>query len=412
MKKLIFPLFIIVFPFLLNAQKNVIPVTQTQMLGIQLPQGSKQDKRFISVTAASSLMTMSTEHKYSEFTPVEVYSIPVSSAARFDSEKIKGFLTVGGYTAKQDNGDAKLQWFTKDNNSWLVYFSQEANELNLYIGKSKTNQADALITSQPSLTAGRNPSQGANQNAAYKTPAYIPPLAGRQTGTTHQKTEDNNSRSIVNDLDGNQYNVMKIGEQFWLKENLRTTQYRDTTKIISGLSSQEWSKTKQGAYAVYDDKTGNMEKYGLLYNGYAAASEKLCPEGWHVATDADWKELEQFLGIPVAELERTGERGDIAGKLKTTDYWKSSSFQNNNSSGFSIVPAGSRLDNGEYTTLNQYGNFWTSTVYDDRYGLLYLWNHHVHYNTHAVGRIYTAANNGYSCRCVKDKPKQVTVKKK
>ncbi|HBE40327.1 MAG TPA: hypothetical protein DDW27_03845 [Bacteroidales bacterium] len=209
---------------------------------------------------------------------------------------------------------------------------------------------------------------------------------------------------FVYDLDSNRYSVIKIGKHYWMQENLRTTQYRDTTNIATGLSPQDWAKAKHGAYAVYDDKPGNIKKYGLLYNGYAAASGKLCPEGWHVATDADWKELEKFSGIPEPELDRTGERGDIAGNLKTRDDWTPSSFGNNNASGFSIVPAGSRLDNGEYSTLNQYGNFWTSTVYDDRYGLLYLWNHHVNYNSNAVGRIYTVANNGYSCRCVKDKP--------
>jgi uncharacterized protein (TIGR02145 family) len=221
------------------------------------------------------------------------------------------------------------------------------------------------------------------------------------------KTKDSIDVNLlpVYDLDSNRYEVIKFGNQYWLKENLRTTQYRDTTRIASGLDAQQWKETKNGAYAVYEDNLINKSKFGLLYNGYAAASGKLCPLGWHVATDKDWNELEQFLGIPAAELERTGERGEIAPKLKVAQGWKASSFSGDNSSGFGIQPGGSRLDNGEYTTLGQYGNYWTSTVYDDRYGLLYLWNHHVHYNTNAVGRIYTIANNGYSCRCVKDPEK-------
>ena len=153
---------------------------------------------------------------------------------------------------------------------------------------------------------------------------------------------------------------------------------------------------------MYENNMLNNNKYGKLYNGYAVATGKLCPKGWRVATDKDWKELEQFTGIPAAELDRTGERGNIADKLKTTEGWKASVFSGTNSSGFSILPAGSRLDNGEFTTLGQFGNFWTSTVYDDRYGLLYLWNHHANYNSNAIGRIYTLANNGYSCRCILD----------
>lgn len=206
----------------------------------------------------------------------------------------------------------------------------------------------------------------------------------------------------VYDLDSNQYTVIKMGAQYWLKENLRTSQYNDTTAIATGLSDSEWKETKKGAYAVYDNNAKNDQIYGKLYNGYAVATAKLCPKGWRIPTDKDWRDLEQYLGIPAAELESTGERGSVANMIKTADGWKESAFFNSNSTGFSVKPAGARLDNGEYTTLYQYANFWTSTVYDDRYGLLYLWNHHVHYNTHAVGRIYTLAGNGYSCRCIKE----------
>ena len=125
---------------------------------------------------------------------------------------------------------------------------------------------------------------------------------------------------------------------------------------------------------------------------------KLCPKGWRIATDKDWNELEQFLGLPKAELERTGERGNIADSLKKEE-------------GISMLLGGSRLDNGEYSTINQYGNYWTSTVYDDRYGLLYLWNHHITLTSNAAGRIYTLANNGYSCRCIMEtKPSTKTTK--
>lgn len=223
-------------------------------------------------------------------------------------------------------------------------------------------------------------------------------------GNPKNDSIDNNLKPVY-DLDSNRYEIIKIGNQYWFKENLKSTQYSDTTKISGGLNAQDWKETKHGAYTIYEDNPINKSKFGLLYNGYAAASGKLCPLGWHVSTDKDWIELEKYLGIPEAELQRTGERGEIAPKLKTSKGWKTSTFSGNNSSEFGILPSGSRQDNGEFATLGQYGNFWTSTVYDDRYGLLYLWNHHVHYNTDAVGRIYTLANNGYSCRCVKDPEK-------
>ncbi|WP_052324055.1 fibrobacter succinogenes major paralogous domain-containing protein [Flavihumibacter sp. ZG627] len=215
--------------------------------------------------------------------------------------------------------------------------------------------------------------------------------------------------AVAYDLDSNKYTIIKLGNQYWFKENLRTSKYNDTTAIATGLSDEQWKQTQKGAYSIYENNPLHEKSYGKLYNGYAVATGKLCPKGWRVSTDKDWKELEKFIGFPAAELDWTGERGDVADKIKTGTGWKTSPFKGNNSSGFSIEPAGARLDNGEYTTVNQYGNFWTSTVYDDRYGLLYLWNHHVNYNSNAVGRIYTLASNGYSCRCVWDE--KTTAKK-
>lgn len=297
---------------------------------------------------------------------------------------------------------------------------------------------DGIVTTiAVTAKAGQTPFTGsayasANGNAAVTNPSS----ANNTTAPASEQTKKNNTAAVqsskkdpaqtkttssgskssatpfdpsqpVYDLDSNQYTVLKIGNQFWLKENLRTTKYNDTTSIPTGLNDSEWKQTKQGAYTVYENKSQNEKKYGKLYNGYAVITGKLCPRGWRIPTDKDWNTLEQHLGVPAAELERTGERGAIAFKLKTKEGWKSSPFANDNTSNFSIVPAGSRLDNGEFTTLGQYGNFWSSSVYDDRYGLLYLWNHHVHYNTNAVGRIYTPANNGYSCRCIKETEQSV-----
>ena len=401
MKKMIIALFIMAGTLAVSAQRNLVPVPRTQMLQIQLPEGSRQDLRFLSVAAASTFLAMSSEFKNLDFKKVEVYTIP--GASRLTGDEIKRRLSATGYGVATDNADPRVMWFSKDNTHWMVYFSEEPGEASLYIGESGKGPMMAQYSSQPVIVASNQPASAGMAPSAAVSASYIPPLAGRHTGTRQQAIPEKEAGMVVYDLDSNRYHVVQLGKQYWLKENLRTTQYNDTTPIATGLGAGEWSKTKQGAYAVYDDKPANRIKYGLLYNGYAVASGKLCPQGWHVATDADWRELEKFLGIPEQELERTGERGDIAPKIKTTHDWNPSAYTADNSSGFSILPAGARLDNGEYATLNQYGNFWTSTVYDDRYGLLYLWNHHVHYNTNAVGRIYTVAQNGYSCRCVKDK---------
>lgn len=269
-------------------------------------------------------------------------------------------------------------------------------------------QRGAVTRSPSSEQKEANTTPKAPASTSTKT-GSPPPVPGNKEPITQNisSSERGQSKSFdptdpVYDPDGNKYTVIKVGNQYWLKENLRTTKYSDSMAIPTGLTDAEWKETRKGAYAVYENNMLNNTVYGRLYNGYAIVTGKLCPKGWRVATDKDWNELETFLGLPVSERERTGERGNMADKLKAAGNWKPSSFLNSNASGFSLEPGGARLDNGEYSTLNQYGNFWTSTVYDDRYGLLYLWNHHTHYNTNSMGRIYTLANNGYSCRCISE----------
>lgn len=251
--------------------------------------------------------------------------------------------------------------------------------------------------------------ESAKTNASAKTKVASQAATTAKPNAAAGKEIPFDPSQPVYDIDSNQYTVLSIGKQFWLKENLRTSKYNDTSVIPSSLSDDQWKQTKSGAYAIFENNPLHEKTYGKLYNGYAVATGKLCPRGWRVATDKDWKDLETTLGMPAAELERTGERGEVASKLKSTSLWQAAPFSIDNNSGFTAMPAGSRLDNGEYANLGQYANFWTSTVYDDRYGLLYLWNHHVNYNSNAIGRIYTLANNGYSCRCVLDE--KTTAKK-
>lgn len=223
-----------------------------------------------------------------------------------------------------------------------------------------------------------------------------------------KKNEDSGDNTNIDpttmtDIDGNIYNVIKIGQQYWTLENLKVTKYNDGTPIATGLSDNQWENTASGAFAIYEDNSSYGATYGNLYNGYAVATGKLCPQGWHIPTDQEWKILEKFLGLSDAELNMTGERGtteQIGGKMKATILWDDPNSGANNSSGFSALPAGNRNGNGDYIVLKQYADFWTSTPYETDNN--YLWNHHLYYNGAGVGRIYIDKSKGYSCRCIKD----------
>lgn len=206
--------------------------------------------------------------------------------------------------------------------------------------------------------------------------------------------------STVTDADGTSYPVRAIGPQCWMQRNLATTRYRDGSPIATGLGNTQWKETTSGAYAIYEDKPSHDATYGKLYNGHAVATGQLCPESWHIPSDDDWKRLERQLGLTDAELAQTGERGTLAGKLKSRELWYGDNSAADNGSGFAALPAGSRNSNGEYIVLTQYADFWSSTPYAS--DASYLWNRHLYYNGAGIGRMYLTKDHGYSCRCIRD----------
>ena len=212
-------------------------------------------------------------------------------------------------------------------------------------------------------------------------------------------TTDKNLQTVY-DIDSNKYSVIKIGKQYWMQQNLHTSKYNDSTPIATNLSVAEWKTTTGGAFAVYDNNTAMDILYGKLYNGYAVATGKLCPKGWRIPKDADWKELETVLGVAKEELNRTGGRSNLAGKIKSLQQWKTSDMTIDNNTGLSILPAGTRNDYGDFMTINQFAGFWTSTEYETASN--YLWYRHFYYNINEIGRNYVIKNNGYSCRCIKE----------
>lgn len=168
------------------------------------------------------------------------------------------------------------------------------------------------------------------------------------------------------DGDGNSYNWVKIGEQYWMSENLRTTDYTagDST-LTSGTDYWE----------VNGDET-NAEEYGRLYHYSVASGGNICPSGWHVSTDEDWKVLEALLGMPDDEVDASGgatKRGtnisdDLCEEF-SYGHWNSSNSNGTNKTGFTAVGAGVTLMN-TYDSYKNTAAFWTlnsSVEYMRRY---------------------------------------------
>jgi len=210
----------------------------------------------------------------------------------------------------------------------------------------------------------------------------------------------------VIDIDGNEYQTIKIGKQWWMTENLRVIRYRNADSIRHEPDDNEWPVLTEGAYSIYDHHGANIITYGLLYNWFAVGdSRNIAPDGWHVATDDDWKELEVFLGIPESKLNDNQWRGTNEGeKLKEagTLHWVAPNANATNEFGFTAQPNGFRSSlNAKFIGLDHQAYFWTSSFYDNGTDI-YGWARALHRDHTEISRVYYNSNNGFGVRCVKD----------
>lgn len=219
---------------------------------------------------------------------------------------------------------------------------------------------------------------------------------------TESKPELQPPPDPVTDIDGNVYQTVKIGNQIWMSENLKVFHYRNGDDIPN--VTWGWQNLSEGACCYYNNDINNIAIYGLLYNGYAVNDiRNLAPEGWHVPTDEEWKELEMFLGMSQTEADSTGYRGtNEGGKLKEagTAHWESPNTGATNESGFAALPGGLRnYYNGEFYIMDSCASFWASPVRSSGY----CGSRSLSYKYSEVGRSsYSSMQWGYSIRCIRN----------
>ncbi len=224
-------------------------------------------------------------------------------------------------------------------------------------------------------------------------------------GLTKSKTQslsiDFNYGSVT-DIDGNVYKTIQIGNQLWMAENLKVTRYRNGDAIANVTGDSEWSNLSTGAYCSYDNDDNNIATYGLLYNWYAVDdSRNIAPAGLHVPTDAEWKELEMYLGMSQSEADDTDWRGtDEGGKLKKTGttHWNSPNTGATNESGFTALPGGDRYDYGTFYGMGSSALFWSASESNSENA----WSRILYYEYSGVYRYYRSKLIGFSVRCIKD----------
>jgi uncharacterized protein (TIGR02145 family) len=249
--------------------------------------------------------------------------------------------------------------------------------------------------------------------------------------------------------------TVTIGRQVWMLENLNVSTFKNGVAIPEVQDKDAWYKAgenKQPAWCYYENDPKNGAKYGKLYNWYAVIDNNgLCPQGWHVPSDAEWDTLVAYLGgsdvagdkmkakpvtkknveyydvggydetkwvpcsncahwtekqrdnFPCNVCKNTRGKSYKTGKyipktkhksehIETVGGWNGS-----NESGFTGLPGGYRDLIGNYYIIGISGYWWSSTEFssDDAWYRLYSDNGYAY-------RYYNDKKNGMSVRCLKD----------
>jgi len=204
-----------------------------------------------------------------------------------------------------------------------------------------------------------------------------------------------NKLTSVTDADGNIYQTTAIGNQLWTTSNLKTILYNDGTPIQVVTDNTVWADFEnKGKYCWYNNDETNKAKYGALYNLNVVISGKVCPVGWHVPIEYDWRELEAY-------LKQNGHAGTEGNALKSASGWSlwADSEIGTNDYGFTAYPGGERKETGVFENQGYYGSWWSSTpVYQSN-----------SYYARMLGGIsnnimlhYGTSRDGHSVRCIRD----------
>lgn len=247
---------------------------------------------------------------------------------------------------------------------------------------------------------------GLEPATSYTVRAFAQNIAGSAYGdpltfTTGADGQPCPGMPTITDVEGNIYNTVLIGEQCWMKENLRIG------VIMQGTENQ--SENGIIEKYCYNNNPANCLTFGGLYQweemmqyNFTPGSKGICPQGWHVPTDDDWKMLEGFadseFGIANLVWNETGWRGfDVGKNLKSTSGWQSNG-NGLNLFGFRVLPAGFRNESGSFSEIGTQSGYWSSSASTEGKA----WGRTLSYDQDKTGRFASDISGGRSVRCVRD----------
>lgn len=249
----------------------------------------------------------------------------------------------------------------------------------VYISKTEDPTIEDIVLE--SSSDGTGTFTCAIVNLEPNTTYYVRAFAENNYGFSYGNVLSFTSSDVewyYDERDGNSYSILELGDMKWFGDNLRYE--------VPGSS-----------YNI-DVEINDVSKFGLLYP-YEIA-EEVCPNGWHLPTDEEWKELELFLGMDNNELDHELIRGTNEGnllKMPGDRYWNNGNDNATNEVGFSSYPAGNVSTEGVHQNLGDAAFYWTSTNENGE-----SWTRYLRGNLAGIGRKKLDTSISCSIRCVKD----------
>lgn len=212
----------------------------------------------------------------------------------------------------------------------------------------------------------------------------------------------------VTDIDGNEYQTVMMGDDCWMRENLRVMHYADGRDISPAPEAP-------------NNDPQNVSRFGRLYTWFSTLNgaepteetdgrvQGPCPTGWHVPANFEWMGIEDYVGYK--DYYRCGtDVNNVAKAMASTEGWQFDfltqgaacciieSVTTNNGTGFSVLPAGS-VWNGQAEGFGTNAGFWTCSDGSPDTSPI----HRFYYTNATVEINCTPKEAFYSVRCVKNK---------
>ena len=293
---------------------------------------------------------------------------------------------------------------------------------------TKAIQPDSEKTSSSSAKAKSSSNKASDSSSSDKSPSSssaVKTSSSSKDGKSSSSDEKNSSSSSValpcktetednceygtltDDRDGQTYKTVKIGEQWWMAENLNYA--------YTGVPFKAGNYTSDSTSWCYDNDAANCAKYGRLYT-WAAAMDSvgtwstngmgcgyymvcsptnpvrgICPEGWHLPDITEWNAL----------FDAVGGKETAGLMLKSTEGWNDYEGTSGNGSdnfGFSVLPAGDGFNDGDFFNEGNLADFWSSTEYDSSNA--YIMGLSYSHDDAYLNLFYKIL--GFSVRCLRD----------